>query len=69
MSSIETKLTVSGMTCGGCASHVERALRRVDLVSGVEVQLREGIVKVTHDPGVPRDALVDAVREAGYPAT
>jgi len=66
MSSIETQLTVSGMTCGGCARHVERALRAVDHVTGVEVHLRDGVVSVLHDGSVPRDALVEAVRDAGY---
>jgi copper chaperone len=62
-----TILKVDGMTCHACIRHVNAALRDVDGVSNVDVQLRDGTVTVTH-AGVEATALVEAVREAGYDA-
>ena len=64
----ETHLTVHGMTCGSCVRHVERALSDLDGVTSVEVKLREGAVRVQHEPDVEPAALALAVQEAGYTA-
>lgn len=62
-----TLLDVTGMSCHSCVSHIDRALRDVEGVSKVEVRLREGKVKVEHDPtAAPVDSLITALREAGY---
>lgn len=65
----KTVLTVEGMTCPSCISHVNAALKDVDGVGQVEVKLREGQVVVTHVAGVEVVALVGALTEAGYPST
>ncbi|APR78702.1 Hypothetical protein A7982_04049 [Minicystis rosea] len=63
----ETILDVAGMSCASCASHIDKALRDVEGVSKVEVRLRAGKVMVQHDPSTASiDALVEALREAGY---
>ena len=41
---------VTGMTCGGCASSVQRALSKLDGVSHAEVTLRPGVAVVAVDP-------------------
>ncbi len=61
-----TTLAVEGMTCPSCAAHVNRALRDLDGIASVDVRLREGTVIVRHETSAPVDALVDALREAGY---
>lgn len=63
----ETLLAVEGMTCHSCVAHVTRALRDVDGVTHVDVRLAEGRVRVRHTAAVPH--LVEALAEAGYPAT
>ena len=69
MNDHETRLEVTGMTCGSCVRHVTEALRAVAGVRDVEVQLRDGVVRVWHGPEVGAgDALVAAVRAAGYGA-
>ncbi|MFN7146044.1 MAG: heavy-metal-associated domain-containing protein [Myxococcota bacterium] len=63
----ETLLSVEGMTCHSCVSHVTRALRDLEGVADIDVRLAEGTVRVRHTAPVPH--LVDALAEAGYPAT
>lgn len=65
----ETLLNVTGMTCASCARHVDQALRALDGVSTVEVRLREGQVRVTHDDQPATEAMIAAIEEAGYGAT
>ncbi|HEU0035409.1 MAG TPA: heavy metal-associated domain-containing protein [Kofleriaceae bacterium] len=64
-----TTLRITGMTCNGCVKHVDAALRGVEGVSAVEVNLAEARAKVVHDPErSPTTSLVAAVHEAGYEA-
>jgi copper chaperone CopZ len=59
-------LSISGMTCGGCASTLTRVLSRVPGVTHAEVNLAGGRAQVW---GVVRpDELLAAVRNAGYGA-
>jgi len=63
----ETLLQVDGMSCPSCVRHIDSALRELNGVDKVDVKLREGTVLVTHDPSsTPANALVEALREAGY---
>ncbi|WP_438006451.1 heavy-metal-associated domain-containing protein [Sorangium sp. So ce321] len=63
----ETILQVDGMSCPSCIRHIDSALRELDGVEKIDVRLREGTVVVRHDPAsAPVDALVEAVRGAGY---
>jgi len=55
---------VAGMTCGGCAKHVEKALRAVPGVTEVRVDVPAGTATVAG--GAPMEALTVAVKEAGY---
>ena len=66
---VQTTLNVEGMTCGNCVRHVGDALRGLPGVTGVEVRLDERKAIVQHDPhAAPLDALLAAVRDAGYEA-
>ena len=59
-------LSISGMTCGGCANTLTRVLSRVPGVCRAEVDLASGRAQVQ---GTARpDELLDAVRRAGYGA-
>jgi copper chaperone CopZ len=63
----ETVLNVPGMSCGSCVSHVGEALRELEGVAKVDVQLCEGKVIVQHDPrSAPIELMVDTLRDAGY---
>ncbi len=61
----ETTFKVEGMTCGSCVRHINEALRDVDGVRDIDVRLREGKVRVTHE-NVSADTIIEALREAGY---
>ncbi|WP_437656834.1 heavy-metal-associated domain-containing protein [Sorangium sp. So ce1182] len=65
----ETTLQVDGMSCPSCIRHIDSALRELNGIDKVDVRLREGTVVVQHDPAnASVDALVEAVRGAGYDA-
>ena len=62
-------LSVSGMTCAGCAGHVEKALQKVEGVKKTEVNYDKKEAVVTYDDaktGV--EALTKATDGAGYPS-
>jgi copper chaperone CopZ len=61
-----TTYTVDGMTCGGCAATVTKAVNEVDGVSGAEVDLTTGGVTVTSDSPLDASKIATAVRDAGY---
>src|SRR5579875_2379305 len=65
------ELEIEGMTCASCVRRVERALGKVPGVAGVTVNLATGKAEVVADSpaGLDPQALVDAVRAAGYDAT
>ena len=58
---------VTGMTCGGCVRHVDKALRNTPGVTEVAVDLASGTAKVTGTASF--EALSAAVAEAGYQMT
>ena len=68
MNQRDTILTVTGMSCGSCVRHVTSALGAVPGVTKVTVQLRTGQADVQHGDEASVDALISAVREAGYKA-
>lgn len=63
----EINLNVSGMTCGSCVKHVTSALKALDGVGDVNVDLAAGKVKVTRATD-KTDDLIAALIEDGYPA-
>lgn len=71
MSNIE--LDVRNMSCGSCVNNVTQALNQVAGVTGVEVDLRSGRVRVQASDAMASTAalttaLVAALDAAGYPA-
>ncbi len=63
----EAILDIEGMTCASCVARVEKRLQRVDGVSA-SVNLATESARVTYPDSVAPDALVRAVKEAGYDA-
>lgn len=62
---METRIyRVTGMTCGGCAKHVEKALRGVAGVATVTVDLAKGTAAV--EGTAPFEAMAASVAAAGY---
>lgn len=66
--STSTTITVAGMTCGHCVNAVSSELTEVPGVSEVSVDLVAGgdsTVVITTDGPLDRQAVTDAVAEAG----
>lgn len=59
-------LEIEGMTCASCVGRVEKALKKVEGVAEVAVNLATEKAVIQSDVAVPREALVHAVERAGY---
>jgi copper chaperone len=69
MSRLEVVMTteiyrVKGMTCGGCAKHVEKAIRAVTGVTGVVMDEAKGTATVEGTASF--EAMAARVGAAGY---
>ncbi len=62
----DSTYTVSGMTCGGCASKVTKHVEKVDGVTDVAVDIDTGSLTVTTDAPVTDAAVHAAIEQAGY---
>ena len=66
---MEKKLNVEGMMCQHCVAHVKGALEGVEGVGEVTVDLEAGTATAACAEGVTDEALVAAVKGAGYEAS
>ncbi len=65
---MKQKFTVTGMTCSACSAHVDKAVRKLDGVCEVNVNLLGGSMTVDWDGGLTPEQIVSAVEKAGYGA-
>ncbi|NNG37544.1 heavy metal translocating P-type ATPase [Nakamurella aerolata] len=63
----QVELVIGGMTCASCANRIERKLNKLDGVTAT-VNYATEKAKVSYQPAVGTDALIDAVEQAGYTA-
>ncbi|MFE4542814.1 heavy-metal-associated domain-containing protein [Arthrobacter sp. NPDC056727] len=69
MSTISTKVNVSGMTCGHCVSAVSEELEALAGVEEIEIDLNAGgisTVTITSTEKLSPSEIGEAVAEAGY---
>lgn len=59
-------VTVSGMTCGHCASSVREEVGNIPEVTAVDVDLASGEVIIEGGGRIDQAVIEDAVVEAGY---
>lgn len=60
-------IAVEGMTCEGCASHINMALKRIKGVISADANYREKKVKVVYNPKqVAVERIKQGIRDAGY---
>jgi Cu+-exporting ATPase len=65
----ETLLAVRGMVCSSCSGSVEQALRNLDGVVEVKVDIRKDAVLVKYyEKRVTPQKMMETLRKAGYPA-
>ena len=60
------ELNITGMGCGHCVSAVEKALKAVPGVQGVQVTLQPG--KAVVEGNASAQDMIAAVKEEGYAA-
>jgi Cu2+-exporting ATPase len=58
------ELKVTGMTCEGCKSSVERVVKRVPGVVSATVRLEENKLVIEGSPS--REEIIKAIERAGY---
>jgi Cu+-exporting ATPase len=61
-------LSISGMTCASCVGRVEKALKKVPGVADATVNLATEKAQVKGTAGLTPEALISAVKKAGYEA-
>lgn len=69
MSTISTKVHVSGMTCGHCVSAVSEELEALSGVEEIDIDLNAGgisTVTITSTQELSPSEIGEAVAEAGY---
>ncbi len=57
--------TITGMTCNGCRSHVEKTLQQVDGVKDVSVDLEKGEAVIEMERHIPWDVFETALQKGG----
>lgn len=64
--STEWAITIKGMTCEGCATHIESELRKIPGVVAAKVRYKQNEAVVEAGPAVSESDLRKAVEKAGY---
>lgn len=65
---MKKKFIVKGMTCSACVSHVEKAVKKIENVSQVNVSLLNNTLELETDI-VSDETIMKAVKKAGYKIT
>ncbi|CCG46804.1 copper chaperone CopZ [Halobacillus halophilus DSM 2266] len=63
---MQTTIKVEGMTCEHCEKAVTGALKELDGVEEVQVDLATGNVEVSTSKEVSREAMADTIEDQGY---
>jgi copper ion binding protein len=63
---MKTVINVEGMSCAHCVNAVNRALREVEGVVAVDVDLQSKTATVEHSDTTTFDNMKTAIEEAGY---
>jgi len=67
---LDKKFKVTGMSCSACSASVEKAVKKLEGVSSVNVNLLSGSMAVEYDDtDVDSGGIINAVVEAGYGAS
>jgi copper chaperone CopZ len=62
-------IAVSGMTCDGCAAHIQSELVKTPGVRQADVSYKKGLAVVVYDPSATNlDAIRSAINATGYKA-
>lgn len=66
---MKNKFNIKGMTCSACASHIDNAVKKINGVENVNVNLLSNTMEVNYDENnCSINDIVTAVKKAGYEA-
>lgn len=66
---MKERFSVTGMTCSACSAHVEKAVSKLEGVSGVSVSLLQNSMTVDYDSQkLSQQEIIKAVEKGGYGA-
>jgi len=60
------KVFIEGMTCNHCAKHVEDALKEIDGIQSVKVDLKGKFAVIESAKSVDDASIKAAIEDAGY---
>ena len=63
---IETTLTVEGMHCQKCVARITEALKQIDGVKKVNIDLEKKSVNVISKVEIDKDVLAEAIEKLGF---
>ena len=66
---MKQRFAVTGMTCAACSAHVEKAVKGLEGVQNVQVNLLGNSMSVTYEEPLTDQQICEAVAKAGYGAT
>lgn len=66
---ITKRISIEGMSCGHCAKRVEDALKQINGIKAVKVNLEGKNAEVTLKADVSNDVLKSTVEDIGYEVT
>lgn len=58
------KFKVNDMTCGGCARHIQDALKRQDVTMKVTIDLKDKLVEV--ETTLSQEKISEIIQDEGY---
>lgn len=62
-------LTIEGMMCGHCSMHVEKALKSVEGVTDVTIDLQKKTAEVSVNKEIADEVFKNIISEEGYEVT
>ena len=66
----DTTIKIDGMSCQGCVKNITGVLTALPGVTAAEVSLEAAEARVSFDAAtISREALVDAIEDAGFDAS
>ena len=67
---MKEKYDITGMTCSACSAHVEKAVKKLEGMKNVSVNLLQNSMTVEYDESILNSQnIIDAVVDAGYGAS
>ena len=67
---LQSRFNVTGMSCAACSAHVEKAVKQLDGIQNVEVNLLTGSMTADFNENIlSDDDIINAVISAGYGAS